>query len=702
MPRPETLDPLFRSLRSIKGVGPQLANLLTRFFGAPEGQEAIALDLLMHMPSGIVDRRRMDGIAGAVHNTIATLRLHIDRHLPPPAGKPHIPHRVLAHDETGEIQLVYFRAQGGWVEKLLPVGEERYVSGTIGFFQGEKQITHPDYVVEVDRFESLPLVEPVYPLTHGLSAKALVKLVRQVVDTLPELPEWIPAERLAQFKWPGFAAAMRSAHVPEHPDDAQLWSPGRQRLAYDEYLAGQLALLIVRSQLVAPRGIARKFNGLITSRVEAALPYTLTAGQQQAVADIHADLAAPERMSRLLQGDVGAGKTVVALMAMAAMAESGAQSALMTPTEILATQHYRSLRPICEAAGLGIVLLTGKMSAAERRAALAAIAAGDVQIVVGTHALFQSSVAFADLGLVVVDEQHRFGVHQRLALSDKGAHADLLVMTATPIPRTLVLTHFGDMAVSVLREKPRGRQPIDTAVLSSSEYGRVVQRLKTRVAEGAQAFWVCPLVEESEVLDVTAAEDRHTELRKSFGDDVVLIHGRMSAADKDAAMARFQRNEAKILVATTVIEVGVDVPNASIMIIEHAERFGLAQLHQLRGRVGRGSQRSACLLLYKEPLSETAKARLETIKSTEDGFEIAERDLELRGQGDLLGTRQSGMPGYHLAVPDVHRHLLEWAHDDAKSALARNPGLAGPEGEALRTLLYLFRKDLALPLLRAG
>ena len=702
MPRPQTLDPLFRSLRSIKGVGPQLASLLTRFFGAPEGQEAIALDLLMHMPSGIVDRRRMDGIAGAVHNTIATLRLHIDRHLPPPAGKPHIPHRVLAHDETGEIQLVYFRAQGGWVEKLLPVGEERYVSGTIGFFQGEKQITHPDYVVEVDRFESLPLVEPVYPLTHGLSAKALVKLVRQVVDTLPELPEWIPEERLAQFKWPSFAAAMRSAHIPEHPDDAQLWSPGRQRLAYDEYLAGQLALLIVRSQLVAPRGIARRFNGLITSRVEAALPYTLTAGQQQAVADIRADLAAPERMSRLLQGDVGAGKTVVALMAMAAMAESGAQSALMTPTEILATQHYRSLKPICEAAGLGIVLLTGKMSAAERRTALAAIAAGEVQIVVGTHALFQSTVAFADLGLVVVDEQHRFGVHQRLALSDKGAHADLLVMTATPIPRTLVLTHFGDMAVSVLREKPRGRQPIDTAVVSSSEYGRVVQRLRTRVAEGAQAFWVCPLVEESEVLDVTAAEDRYAELRKSFGDEVVLIHGRMSAADKDAAMARFQRNEAKILVATTVIEVGVDVPNASIMIIEHAERFGLAQLHQLRGRVGRGSQRSACLLLYKEPLSETAKARLETIKSTEDGFEIAERDLEQRGQGDLLGTRQSGMPGYHLAVPDVHRYLLEWAHDDAKAALARNPGLTGPEGEALRTLLYLFRKDLALPLLRAG
>ena len=702
VPRPPALDPLFRSLHSIKGVGPQLSALLTRFFGAPDGQEAIALDLLMHMPTGIVDRRRMDGVARAVHSTVATLKLHIDRHVPPPRGKPHIPHRVFAHDETGEIQLVYFRAQGGWVEKLLPVGEDRYVSGTIGFFQGEKQITHPDYVVEADRFDSLPLVEPVYPLTHGLSSKALIKLTRQVLHTLPDLPEWIAPERLAQFGWPSFRAAMRASHAPEHPDDAQLWSSARMRLAYDEYLAGQLALLIVRSQLVAPRGVARTFTGEITARVEAALPYTLTEGQRLAVEDIRHDLAAPERMSRLLQGDVGAGKTVVALLAMAAMAESGAQSALMTPTEILAGQHYRTLKPLCDAVGLGIVLLTGRMSAAERRAALAGIAEGSTTIVVGTHALFQSGVEFHNLGLTVVDEQHRFGVHQRLALSEKGAHADLLVMTATPIPRTLVLTHFGDMAVSVLREKPRGRQPIDTAVLSIAEYPRVLARLHSRIAEGAQAFWVCPLVEESENLDVVSASDRFGELKQSFGDQVALVHGQLGSVHKRDEMEAFQRNEKNILVATTVIEVGVDVPNATIMIIEHAERFGLAQLHQLRGRVGRGSQRSACLLLYKEPLSETAKARLDTIKSTEDGFVIAEKDLELRGQGDLLGTRQSGMPGYHLAVPDVHRHLLEWAHDDARVALARNPGLTGSDGEALRTLLYLFRKDLAIPLLRAG
>ncbi|MET3925453.1 ATP-dependent DNA helicase RecG [Devosia sp. 2618] len=702
LPRPEALSPLFASLHSIKGVGDKLAVLLTRFFGAPDGQEAIALDILMHMPSGVVDRRRQVGIAEAYLNQIVTLKLHVDRHLPPPRGKLHIPHRVFAHDDTGDVQLVFFRAQGGWVEKALPVGEERFVSGKIDFFNGEKQITHPDYIVEPERFATLPLVEPVYPLTQGLSSKALAKLVRQVVDSVPELPEWVAPATMAERKWPSFADAMRVVHFPTNPAEAELWAPARMRLAYDEYLAGQITLQLIRSTMVAARGIARQFTGEVTQRVTEALPFSLTQGQQQAVDEIRADLASPDRMSRLLQGDVGAGKTVVALMAMAAIAEGGAQSAIMAPTEILATQHYKTLKPLCDAVGLGCELLTGKMGAAERRAKLASIASGETDIVVGTHALFQSGVEFHNLGLTVVDEQHRFGVHQRLALSDKGKHTDLLVMTATPIPRTLVLTHFGDMAVSVLREKPRGRQPIDTAVLSIGDYDRVIARLRARLDEGAQAFWVCPLVEESEHLDVMAAEDRFAELQKVFGDKVALVHGRMSAAAKQAVMQRFSANELKLLVATTVIEVGVDVPNASIMIIEHAERFGLAQLHQLRGRVGRGSVRSACLLLYKDPLSETAKARLDTIKSTEDGFVIAERDLELRGQGDVLGTRQSGMPGYRLAVPDVHRHLLDFAHDEAKELLARNPGLAGPEGEAARTLLYLFRKDLAIPLIRAG
>src|SRR5690606_4222035 len=404
------------------------------------------------------------------HNHIATLRLHIDRHIPPPPGKKHLPHRVKTHDETGELDLVFFHTKGDWVKKALPVGEERFVSGTIGFFQGQKQITHPDFIVTPAEFANTPLVEPVYPLTHGLSSRVMVKLSRQVLDTLPDLPEWIPADRLAQFKWPTFRAAMRAAHAPEAPSDAELWGPARMRLAYDEYLAGQLALMIVRTQLVAARGVARTFTGELTKRVEAVLPFALTEGQRAAIEDIRADLAASDRMSRLLQGDVGSGKTVVALMAMAAIAESGAQSTLMAPTELLATQHYRTLAPICVKAGIGIELLTGKMPALDRRAALERLASGESSIAVGTHALFQSGVEFRNLDLTVVDEPHRFGVHQRLALSEKGRHTDLLVMTATPIPRTLVLTHFGDMAVSVLREKPAGRQPIDTATLAITEY----------------------------------------------------------------------------------------------------------------------------------------------------------------------------------------------------------------------------------------
>ncbi len=702
MSRPPLLNPLFRSVTSLKGVGPRLAPLLARFLGQIEGQDALVLDLLMHMPSAAIDRRKEVPLAEAYLGDIVTLDLHIDRHLAPPRARAGTPHRVFAHDETGEVQLVFFRAEGGWVEKALPVGERRIVSGKIDFFRGEKQITHPDYIVEPDKRASLPLVEPVYPLTHGLSSKALNKMMAQALAALPPLPEWIEANRLALNGWPSFADAMRAVHAPETPRDGDMTEPARTRLAYDEYLAGQLTLLLVRSSLVRARGRPRTLTGELTGRVEAALPFTLTEGQKRAFAEIAADLKAENRMSRLLQGDVGAGKTVVALLAMAGMAEDGAQSAFMAPTELLALQHFRTIAPLAEKAGLGFALLTGKTPAAEKRAIQAGLASGAIQIVVGTHALFQADIGFANLGLVVVDEQHRFGVHQRLALSDKGHEAELLVMTATPIPRTLVLTHFGDMAVSVLNEKPAGRQPIDTAILPDSELDRVVARLQARVAEGVQAFWVCPLVEESEQSPLTAAEQRFAALKEVFGDRVELVHGRMSAAKKDAAMQRFQSGDAQILVATTVIEVGVDVPAATIMIVEHAERFGLAQLHQLRGRVGRGSARSACLLIYAEPLGAIARARLETIRSTEDGFIIAEKDLELRGEGDVLGTRQSGMPGYRLAVPDVHRDLIDMAHDDARAFLARNPGLTGPEGDGLRVLLYLFRRDLAIPLIRAG
>ncbi|MCF6327757.1 MAG: ATP-dependent DNA helicase RecG [Devosiaceae bacterium] len=697
------LNPFFTSLRSFKGVGPRLNSILDRLFMAGESGGAQAVDLLMHMPERAIDRRKQVNIAQAEIGEICTLKLHIDRHIPAPRGRRSIPHRIEAHDESGEISLIFFGNNGGWVERMAPVGEIRHVSGEVAIFNGKKQIVHPDYVVEEDKFSTMPLVEPIYPLTHGLSHKVLNQLSKRIVETIPDLDEWIDNKRIKANNWPSFKKAMELVHNPENPDDLSVTGPARMRLAYDEYLAGQLTLQLIRSQMVVEKGIARQIDGDLSEKLLANLPYELTGGQKTAIDEIEQDLKSGDRMARLLQGDVGSGKTIVALMAMVSCAQSGAQSALMAPTELLANQHFATLKPLCDSIGLNVVLVTGKMRAAARREALEKITSGDADIIVGTHALFQTDISFFDLGLSVVDEQHRFGVHQRLALSKKGQKSDLLVMTATPIPRTLILTHFGDMAISLLQEKPAGRQPIDTAALPFSSYGRVVQRLKNRIVDDdAQAYWVCPLVEESELVELVSAIDRHGELAKEFGNRVGLIHGRMKPAQKQQIMQDFINGELSVLVATTVIEVGVDVPNATIMIIEHAERFGLSQLHQLRGRVGRGAKSSSCLLMYKEPLGEIAAARLDILKETEDGFKIAEQDLKLRGSGDLLGTRQSGMPGYRLVIPDVHQHLLEIAHNDARDILQNNPGLTGPHGEALRNMLYIFRRDLAIELIRSG
>jgi ATP-dependent DNA helicase RecG len=407
-------------------------------------------------------------------------------------------------------------------------------------------------------------------------------------------------------------------------------------------------------------------------------------------------------MLRLLQGDVGSGKTVVALLAMARAVEAGGQAALMAPTEILARQHLATVAPLAERAGLRTAILTGREKGRERSDTLAGLADGSIDIVIGTHALFQEAVTFQNLAFAVVDEQHRFGVHQRLAMTAKGDAPDMLVMTATPIPRTLVLTAFGDMDVSKLTEKPAGRQPVRTVTLPMERLSELVGRIRDAVTEGQKIYWICPLVEESEEAKLMSAQERYDALKPVFGDRLGLVHGRMKGADKDAAMRAFKEGETRVLVATTVIEVGVDVPDATIMVIEHAERFGLAQLHQLRGRVGRGSKPSSCVLLYKEPLSETATRRLSVMRETEDGFVIAEEDLKLRGEGELLGTRQSGTPGFQVARIEFHADLLEAARDEARLILSRDPDLQSERGEALRLLLYLFGRDEAVRLLRAG
>ena len=698
--RPSLLNPLFAAVTTLSGVGPRLEKLYRRLFGRE--QVARVVDLLFHLPTGAIDRRARPKLRDVVPDTVVTVAVTVDRHRPSPPHRPRAPYQIYTSDDTGDLILTYFNARKDYLQTLLPVGERRYVSGTVGLYDHMLQMVHPDRVVAEADLAKLPLVEPVYPLTEGVSLNQVRRAVDGALARLPELPEWQDPSWVARERFPPFAAALRTLHRPAEPGDLLPQGSAWSRLAYDEFLAGQLALALVRAHLRRPAGRATSGTGHIRKRLIEALPYSLTPSQTRAVAEIVADLAKPERMLRLLQGDVGSGKTVVALFAATAVIEGGRQAALMAPTELLARQHFNTITPLAAAAGINVAILTGRERGRERGDILEKLAFGDIHVLIGTHALFHEEVEFRDLALAVVDEQHRFGVHQRLALAKKGEAVDVLVMTATPIPRTLVLTYFGDMDVSELREKPAGRQPIDTRAVPLNRLEETIGAVGRALAEGRRVYWVCPLVEESENTDLAAAEERFAALKERFGAMVDLVHGRMKGADKDRAMERFAAGESRLLVATTVIEVGVDVPEATVMVIEHAERFGLAQLHQLRGRIGRGAEHSTCLLVYKGPLGETAKARLTIMRETEDGFRIAEEDLKLRGEGDVLGTRQSGMPGFRLARIEAHGKLIGAARDDASMVLARDPTLTSPRGEALRHLLYLFGQDDAVRLIRAG
>jgi ATP-dependent DNA helicase RecG len=699
--RPSVLNPLFAPLSALPGIGPKLEKLFGRLIGRDDEPPRL-IDLLFHLPTGFVDRRNQPKLSAVTPEAVVTVAVTVDRHRPPPSNRPRAPYNIDASDDTNTLTITYFNARKDYLEKLFPKGETRYVSGVTTLYDGHLQMVHPDRVVDAAGFAKLPLIDPVYPLTEGLHPNQVRKALELALDRLPDVAEWQDAAWLKRNGFPSFAEALRCVHHPATPADLEPASAAWSRLAYDELLAGQLALALLRGHMRTRAGRGSAAEGLLRTKIAAALPYSLTPSQQRAVADIIADLAQPNRMLRLLHGDVGSGKTVVALLAAATVIEAGRQAALMAPTEILARQHFTTIARLASAAGIRVAILTGRERGRERAEILSALAAGDIDLIVGTHALFQDDVAFHDLALAIVDEQHRFGVHQRLALTRKGDAVDLLVLTATPIPRTLVLTYFGDMDISELREKPAGRQKIDTRALPLERLGEVVDAVKRALDDGRRVYWVCPLVGESETIDLAAAEERYEALRERFGDTVELIHGRMRGAEKDRAMARFAEGSARILVATTVIEVGVDVPEASVMVIEHAERFGLAQLHQLRGRIGRGAEHSTCLLLYKAPLGETAKARLAILRETDDGFRIAEEDLRLRGEGDVLGTRQSGMPGFRLARLEVHSKLLSAAREDAALVLNRDPRLASPRGAALRQLLYVFARDEAIRLLGAG
>ena len=747
--RPHLLSPLFASAAALPGIGPKTGKLLDRLLG-PSGGEARVIDVLFHLPTSTIDRRNQPPIAEAPYDQVVTIKAEVTEHrAPPPRSK--APYKVLIEDATGDVLLVFFLSNHAWIEKSLPLGAQRWVSGKLELYDGHRQMVHPDKVVDAAGFAAMPLCEPVYGLTEGLYPRVLTKAVDAALTRMPFLPDWwdilprevrvgddakhdgggchqasrsgaaqpnpepvsvlvadrgapVPNLRSAASGMTSmtFGEALAAVHRPNDPKAIAPDAPARIRLAADELFAHQVALALMRKRLRVRTGRSNAAGRAKADAIEVALPFALTAAQQAALAEIRADLAAPARMLRLLQGDVGSGKTLVALLAMADVVEGGRQAVMMAPTEILARQHFAGLAPRALKAGIRLALITGRDTPAERRRTLEGLASGAIDMAVGTHALIQEGVAFRDLGLAVVDEQHRFGVQQRLALSAKGEAVDILVMTATPIPRTLVLSYFGDMDVSSLKEKPPGRQPIDTRAIPVERLGDVVARLGRAVAEGKRAYWVCPLVAEAEEVDAAAALDRWEDLREAFGTKVGLIHGKMKGPEKDAAMAAFAAGETQVLVATTVIEVGVDVPEATIIVIEHAERFGLAQIHQLRGRVGRGPGASSCLLLYKGPLGEVAEARINILRETEDGFRIAEEDLKLRGEGEVLGTRQSGAPGFKLADLAVHGDLLPLARNAAQRLVDADPELAGPHGAAVRTLLHLFEREEAIRLIEAG
>ena len=708
--RPPEIFQLFAATTSLSGVGAKLAAVLEKRVGSH------VIDVLRHLPIGLTDRRQRPALSAVVDGSIATFEILVMKHDRPARGVRR-PYRVFCQNETGELELVFFHAHSDYIAKQLPVGARRIVSGRVDLFQGRVQMAHPDHIVAPENSDSMPLLEPIYPLTAGLTPKILRRTLTDALTRLPDLPEWIPEAILSTQKWPGFADAMRAVHAPQSEADLLPTSPARARLAFDELLANQLALIKVRQQ-AGDSAPGRSFttSGKLVGALKDSLAFDMTAAQHRAISEITADQAAPKRMLRMLQGDVGSGKTLVALAAMLSVVESGAQAALLAPTEVLARQHHASLSALLQPLQIevGLLLGQGRTSAQKpdasqqnqaeppptqrsRKATLTAMADGTLSLVVGTHALLSDTAVFKDLGVAVIDEQHRFGVRQRILLGEKGRNVDVMVMTATPIPRSLAMTAYGDLDHSQLDEKPVGRLPIDTRVIAGERLDDIVDGLRRALGDGKRAYWICPLVDESDQLDIAAAEARFASLSHALpGISVALAHGKMKAAERDSAMQDFRTGRAQLLVATTVVEVGVDVPEASIIVIEHAERFGLAQLHQLRGRVGRSSTQSSCLLVYYPPLSETASKRLSVMRETNDGFVIAEEDLSLRGPGEFLGQRQSGVPEFVLADLAVHRDLLAMARTEAHTMLAANAS------SDINLLLCLFERDSAVKFLAAG
>ena len=680
--------------RAPKGARRETMELIGKVAGGAQVR-----DLVFLAPNSAIDRRKRAPIADTQDGEIATIEAEVEAHMP---GYKNLPYRIRLRDESGSLTVAYFRGHEDMLKRMWPVGQTRLVSGKVTFHDGLRQMLHPDHVVDPAKGEAPPPVEPIYPLTQGLPGRTLQRAIGAALDSVPEVPEWLQPATVQAHDWPDFRTALEHIHRPTTPEDVAPESPFRTRLAYDELFARQCALRLRRAHRRKEPGRAITGDGRLVDQLIASLPYAPTFAQKRSTEEIFADMGEASPMLRLLQGDVGSGKTLVAALAMARAGEAGLQSALMSPTDLLARQHGATLEPLLQAAGVSMAVLTGRDKGKERRDILARLASGELSVVIGTHALFQEEVAFHDLGLIVIDEQHRFGVSDRMRMVAKGFAPHVLVMSATPIPRTLALSIHGDMDLSVLDQKPPGRQPITTAAMPLNRADEVADKIAEAAKRGERAYWVCPLIEESEAVDLAAVEDRYEELKARFGDRVELVHGRMTPTAREKAMDRFRSGEASLLVATTVIEVGVNVPEATIMVIEHAERFGLAQLHQLRGRVGRGEKQGSCVLLWKPPLGEQAKERLDAVRRNDDGFAIAEIDFRMRGAGDMLGTQQSGLPPFRLVNAEVHAKMLGAADQEARLAVERDSDLKTPRGEAIRLALSLFGYAEAAELARSG
>ena len=712
--RPQALFPWFVPVTSLKYIGPAsteaLSRLLrpTRLTEESETRDPVIRDLLFHLPTSLIDRRKLSTINELVPGQLGTLRAKVIEHHAPPRYRQRSPYKVIVEDKTGSLILSFFHAKGDYLLKQLPVGSERIISGVMEFYDSVPTIAHPDVIAPLEKAEQVLTLSPQYPLTAGLSQKIVVKALLQCLQRISSLPEWLDAAFIKQQEFLPLKESLQALHFPQHENDATPEHPPRKRLAYDELLANQLALQLARKLVQKQKSYVISHDINMEKRWREALPFKLTGGQDAILKDISRDIQTGARMVRLLQGDVGSGKTILAFAAMAQVAASGLQSALMAPTDLLARQHLKSLQPLAEAAGLTMTLLSGKMKKADQHKVLEALASGEIDIVVGTHALFQDQVIYKKLAMIVVDEQHRFGVAQRMRFASKGKSPHLLQMSATPIPRSLTMTLYGDMEVSTLSERPPGRKEIDTRAIPITRAEEVMAALQRVLDADEKAYWVCPLIEtpDEQALqmgskDLAAAEERFETLSKHFPGKVGLVHGRMKVPEREKVMQAYATGELRILVATTVIEVGVNVPEATAMVIEQAERFGLAQLHQLRGRVGRSERPSRCVLLYDDPLSELAKSRLKILRETNDGFLIAEEDMRLRGVGDMLGTKQTGMPNFVMADLAYHLPLLRIAGEDAKLVLSRDPDLTSERGKALRLLLQLYEYDAAMAQLKS-